>query len=154
MTQIFAAIKSIPTNIANLSHAFSNPILASMPEATVNHGVYGEMYSRFAGQAGAFAYLLFVLLYIPCISTVAAMARELGPRWTIFSVFWNTSLAYCVAVLFFQIATYAQHPFNSLVWILVIISFFALVFIIMRRYADKLKPKLSQPFRAIANDSC
>ena len=31
------------------------------------NGVYGQMYKKFAGPIGAFAYLLFVLLYFPLV---------------------------------------------------------------------------------------
>ncbi len=75
------------------------------------------MYERFDGQIGAMAYLLFVLLYFPCISTTAAMVRELNRGWTVFSVVWTTSLAYVVAVLFYQTATFMQHPLSSSAWI-------------------------------------
>jgi ferrous iron transport protein B len=83
------------------------------------------MYQRFDGQIGAIAYLLFVLLYFPCISTTAAMLREVHKGWTIFSVVWTTGIAYCVAVLFYQTATFARHPVSSLAWVTGIIILFA-----------------------------
>jgi Fe2+ transport system protein B len=39
-------------------------------------GTFGAMAERFDGQAGAFAYLLFVLLYFPCVATIGAIVRE------------------------------------------------------------------------------
>src|SRR5690606_11931641 len=96
-----------------LGSAFSNPILAKAPIQTLDQGVYGVMYQQFDGQVGAFAYLLFILLYFPCISTMAAMLRELHRGWAIFSAFWTTGVAYTVAVVFYQAATFARHPLSS-----------------------------------------
>jgi ferrous iron transport protein B len=67
---------------------------------------------------GAMAYLLFVLLYFPCISATAALARESSRNWAIFSVIWTTGLAYVVAVIFYQAATWAKHPASSANWVI------------------------------------
>ncbi len=129
------ALMSIPHNLMALPSALGNPILASAPDHSVNPGVYGIMYQRFNGQVGAFAYLLFVLLYVPCISTTAVMLRELNRRWTLFSVVWSFGLAYGIAVLFYQIATFHHHPQSSLLWVIGIISVFILTVSAMRFYA-------------------
>jgi len=112
------ALVSIPANLKQLGSSLGNPVLAQAPVHTLTQGVYGEMYKRFDGQLGAISYLLFVLLYFPCVSTTAAMLRELNRGWTIFSVLWTTGLAYCVAVGFYQLATFMHHPFSSSLWLL------------------------------------
>ena len=109
-------------------------------------GVYGVMAQQFDGRAGAIAYLLFVLLYIPCVSTTAAMFREIGRGWTVFSVFWTTGVAYGVAVVFYQLATWIRHPRLSLIWVLSITSIFLWVIVSLRMYADQ-DPKRTKPIR-------
>ena len=52
------ALNSIPQNLAQIGGAFSNPVLATAPIDNVNQGVYGLMYQKFDGQAGAFAYFI------------------------------------------------------------------------------------------------
>jgi len=99
---------------------------------TLTQGVYGLMYQQFAGQTGAIAYLLFVLLYFPCVSTTAAMLRELAKGWAIFSVLWTTGIAYMVAVGFYQTATFFAHPISSSLWLVSFLSLGALLFIISR----------------------
>lgn len=108
---------SIPANLLELGQALRNPLLATMPEHNVQPGVYGEMYARFGSASSAFSYLLFVLLYLPCISTVAVIARELSRGWAMFATLWSTLLAYSVALLFYQIATFNQHVISSCAWI-------------------------------------
>ncbi len=112
------AVASIATNLSQLGSSLSNPVLAKAPVHTLTQDVYGEMYQRFGGQVNAIAYLLFVLLYFPCVSTTAAMLREVHRGWAIFSVCWTTGTAYCVAVGFYQTATFLQHPASSFYWLI------------------------------------
>lgn len=64
-------------------------------------------------SCGAFAYLLFILLYFPCVAAIAAVYRETGLMWTIFAGAWTTGLAYMASVLFYQTATMGRHPASS-----------------------------------------
>ena len=48
---------------------------------------------------GALGYLVFVLLYTPCVATLVALRRELGRRWAAFSVLYQLSVAYLAALL-------------------------------------------------------
>lgn len=131
------ALHTIPQNFAKISSAFINPVLAQAPLGTVHPGVYGLMYQRFDGQIGAFAYLLFVLLYFPCVSTMAVMMRELHKGWSIFSALWMTGVAYGTAVTFYQAATFREHVLASSLWITGIALLFATTIIIARRYAAR-----------------
>ena len=54
----------------------------------------------------AISFLIFVLLYTPCVAAVAAIHREMGKlRWTLLSVFYQFLTAWYVSALFYQIAT-------------------------------------------------
>ncbi|MBA3660798.1 MAG: Fe(2+) transporter permease subunit FeoB [Gammaproteobacteria bacterium] len=134
---------SIFTNFAALKDAWQNPVLAKAPIDEVSQGVYGLMYQKFDGKVGAFSYLLFVLLYFPCVSTTAAMLRELNRGWAIFSVLWMSGVAYGAAVLFYQAATILQHPLSSSLWILGISAVLLTTMISIRSiayYTDQQKP--------------
>jgi len=50
----------------------------------------------------AYAFLVFVLLYVPCMVTVATIKREIGWKWAIFTVFYTTAVAYVAAVIVYQ----------------------------------------------------
>lgn len=54
--------------------------------------------------AGAYAYLLFVLIYFPCLAVVATVSREIGAGYTLLFVVYHTLMAWIVAVLFYQLA--------------------------------------------------
>jgi len=47
----------------------------------------------------AFAYMLFTLLYMPCIATIAAIRAEIGTRWAAFAVIFSFSVAYVIALI-------------------------------------------------------
>ncbi len=130
-----AAVFSIPQNLSEFTQSFTNPILASAPIAESHSSVYGVMYARFGGPVAAFSYLLFVLLYVPCISATAAMVRELNRRWALFSAVWTTGVAYSAAVIFYQIATIAEHFQSSLFWVGGITLAFVGVLLLMKRFA-------------------
>ena len=56
--------------------------------------------------ASAIAFLVFVLLYFPCIATLTATVKETGSwRYGIFSLVYNTILAWLLALLAFNIAS-------------------------------------------------
>ena len=129
------ALLSIPQNLAQLGGAVKNPILASEPSHDMTVSAYGMMSERFGGKAAAFAYLLFVLLYFPCISTMAAMRREVGAEWAYFSVGWSTGLAYALAVIAYQALTLWQHPMSSWLWISTLLGVLLVTVVIMRWYA-------------------
>lgn len=135
-----AAVFSVPENLLALTDSLRNPILASAPIEETKTSVFGVMYARFGGQVAAFSYLLFVLLYVPCISATAAMVRELNRRWALFSAFWTTGVAYGVAVIFYQSATITQHLVSSLAWISGITVLFVIILIVMRRNAFDQNP--------------
>lgn len=131
------AAASIPANLSQIVGAFGNPVLAQAPVSSLSQSVYGLMYEKFDGQVGAMAYLLFVLLYIPCVSTTAAIWRELNRSWALFSVFWSTAMAYGTAVVFYQLATYTRHPAATLAWVAGIAAVFVLIIIGMRMIANR-----------------
>ena len=53
----------------------------------------------------AFSFLLFVLLYFPCVATIATLRREAGKVWAWFTVFHSLALAWLVSFLVFQIGS-------------------------------------------------
>ena len=51
----------------------------------------------------AFSMMVFVLLYVPCLATVAAIRRETGSvGWTAFSVIYSSGIAWVAAFCVFQ----------------------------------------------------
>jgi len=54
------------------------------------------------GSLAALAFMVFVLLYTPCVAAVSAFRHEFGTRWTLVSVFGQLGIAWLVSLLVFQ----------------------------------------------------
>ena len=51
----------------------------------------------------AFSYLLFVLIYFPCIATIAAIKSETGSwKWAMFAALYTTLMAWIISAVFYQ----------------------------------------------------
>ncbi|MGD8235813.1 MAG: Fe(2+) transporter permease subunit FeoB [Chromatiales bacterium] len=121
------AASTVPANLAAVVNNLADPLgldvgtihdmTTAAEEQGVNKAVFGAMTERFDGQSGAFAYLLFILLYFPCVATIGAIKREAGTAWAVFVASWTTSIAYITAVTFYQAANYSTHPATSTFWI-------------------------------------
>ncbi len=80
----------------------------------------------------AYAYLLFILIYAPCVAAIGAIYRETNLKWTIFAVAYLTILAWVVATLFYQITTFAIHPASSIMWISISVAMFLAFYISLK----------------------
>jgi ferrous iron transport protein B len=95
------------------------------------------MQVRFDGAAGAFAYLLFILLYFPCTAALAAIYREAGRGWTLFVAGWTTSVAYIAATLFYQGARLPMHPASSGAWLAAMAATLVLMLLALRMWSAR-----------------
>ncbi|NOX62918.1 MAG: ferrous iron transport protein B [Chloroflexi bacterium] len=59
-------------------------------------------------NAAAFAFMVFVLLYTPCVATLAALRQEFGSRWMWTSIVMQLTLAWLAAFVIFQFASRLQ----------------------------------------------
>ena len=58
----------------------------------------------------AFSFMIFVLLYFPCMATIAAVSKETGSiRWPLFTVFYSTGLAWLCSFAIYQIGSIFIH---------------------------------------------
>jgi ferrous iron transport protein B len=139
---ITEAFATIPDNLAGVSGTLLDPmgldvgdvssVDAAAEEQEVAAGTFGAMIRLFDGTAAAFAYLLLILLYFPCVAVVGAVYREAGTRWTLFISLWSTGVGYGAAVLFYQFATFSAHPASSTLWGAIVFVFVGLFLAAMR----------------------
>ena len=62
-------------------------------------------------------YLLFILIYAPCVAAVGAIFKETSLKWATFAVAYLTLLAWVISTIFYQAGTFTQHPSSSTMWI-------------------------------------
>lgn len=102
---------------------------------------YGEMLNAFDSSASVFAFLVFALLYFPCMSTIAVIRKELGRGWASISLVWSTMLAYFLAIICYQIGTMALHPLSSMMWL---ISMLLVLVVLMHEFKKWVKKTWEQ----------
>lgn len=136
------AVMTIPENLAGLAGTLTDPlglnigdtssIDVAAEEQEVSAGTFGAMGRLFDGKIGAIAYMLFILMYFPCVAAMAAVYREVNMRWTLFIAAWTTGLAYLSATCFYQLATLQRHPVFSTAWLVACALLSIGIFLVMR----------------------
>lgn len=129
MASLEEAVMSIPDNLAGLS--YSDPLgievgdlsdsNAFAEEQEVDASIFGNLKAHFASGNAAFAYLLFILLYTPCVAAMGAYVREFGAKYARFIAVWTMGLGYGSATLYYQATHFADHPVTSAAWISAIV---------------------------------
>ncbi|MCQ8129675.1 Fe(2+) transporter permease subunit FeoB [Methylomonas rivi] len=141
---LLAACQTVPDNLAEIADRLLDPlglgianvndVAAAAEQQEVKIATFGVMQNQFDGQVGAFAYLLFILLYAPCVAATAAIYKETSTGWTLFVVSWTTFLAYLTATLFYQGMTFAEHPATAGFWFALLTLMFVAVISLLRFY--------------------
>lgn len=125
---IIDAFAAIPAGFEGFGEGLADPLGVNISDDLSDAEAVAEemdietstviaMAKYFDGKAGAIAYLLFILIYAPCVAVIAAIYRETNLNWTIFSVGYLTLLAWVAGVVYYQFATFTQHPGSSAAWI-------------------------------------
>ena len=107
------AFATIPKGISGIFGALVDPLGlsdVSADEALVaeafdtDTSVFTSMRIKFSqGRHQAFAYLLFILLYVPCLAAMGAAFRELGAFYGTVMMIYLTVLGWSVATLYYQV---------------------------------------------------
>lgn len=139
------AVMSIPENLMGLN--FSDPLGIEVGDLSdsasvaqdqdVDASIFGNLNSHFVTSYAAFSYLIFILLYTPCVAAMGAYVREFGTRYARFIAVWTMGLAYASAALFNQAAHFSDAPMKSASWIVGIVLGCALVFHLLKRVGRK-----------------
>jgi ferrous iron transport protein B len=126
------AVASIGTELLAIGGALADPLGISIGDVSDTAAVAAEqgvdpttltnMAALFGSPFAAFCYLVFVLLYAPCVAVLGAINKEAGWHWTLLVFSWSTGLAYICASVIYQAGTFMQHPLFSGLWIFAMIT--------------------------------
>jgi ferrous iron transport protein B len=75
----------------------SDNLQIKLQEQTYSHGAMKGM--KVFTPVVAYTFMLFVLIYFPCIASIAAIKKEAGWKWAVFIMVYTTSIAWMVAFL-------------------------------------------------------
>ena len=102
------ALVSIPANLVEVFTSIANPLgvkaAIEESEGAGNEGAYKTMQAHFnLGRFQVLAYLLFILLYVPCLAAMGTAFRELGRFYGTLMMVFQTVIGWSLSVLFFQV---------------------------------------------------
>ncbi len=145
------AVASIGSELAALGGALGDPLGISIgdvsdveavaEEQEVQSSTLTNMAALFSSPFAAFCYLVFVLLYAPCVAVLGAVNKEAGWHWTLLVFSWSTSLAYITATVTYQIGTFSANPLFSAIWIAAALLVLAIFIVSLKRLSSKLVPQ-------------
>jgi ferrous iron transport protein B len=107
---------TIPENLAGVGGGLVDPLgvglvgqpeEALMEELETDGAVFARMRARFS-NIGAYAYLLFVLIYFPCVAALGAAVREMGAFFGWLLAGYLTVLAWALSTLLYQFVSGPQ----------------------------------------------
>ncbi|WP_281560765.1 ferrous iron transport protein B [Thalassomonas sp. RHCl1] len=107
-------------------------------EQEVEITTYHVMQEAFAGQLGAFSYLLFILLYTPCVAAMGAIKNEVGSRWAGFAALWSFTLAYLVSTACFQLGNIANEPLMAVINLVMVVVVFSAIYLWLKHQGKKI----------------
>ena len=141
------AVGTIGENFAGLASAFTDPLgitvgdlseeEAAAEEQGVSTSTIDTIKVLFGSSTAAFAYLLMVLLYLPCCAAIAAIYREVGTAWTLFAAAWTSVLGYSAATIYYRVATFVENPMYSIVAIACCAAALVGMYFWMRSFAKR-----------------
>ena len=147
---IAESFAAIPDGFRNFGGALRDPMgveisddLSNTEEAAEEIEIEGSTLSaiqeHFNGKVGAYAYLLFILIYAPCVAAIAAIYRETNLRWAMFSTIYLSILAWVVSTLFYQIGTFTYNPASSAMWISIAVGILGLIYSSLKLMSRRMK---------------
>ena len=141
------ACTSVVVNLKKLGGALADPLgitvddlsdtKAAAESQEVSLDTVSVMQRLFGSPLAAFAYLMMVLLYTPCVAVLGAVHREAGPAWAVFLTCWTTVLGYSAATIVYRVGTFAENPAYALVSIGLCVTLLSGMLGFMRAYVKK-----------------
>jgi ferrous iron transport protein B len=145
---IVAALATIPDNLAGIGSSLGDPlgvgVVGSDEEAVAEEvgaeaSVYAGLRANFTGgPLQAYSYLLFVLLYLPCVAAFGAMTREMGIKYTLIATAYIAVISWSAATLFYQVTLG-----HSLLWILFPVALIVAMIFVLRALGKQAEEEFS-----------
>jgi ferrous iron transport protein B len=152
LDQLGEAFATVPANLRDLGSTLTDPLgigidtyedtESAASDQEVASGTIGQLQAKFDGRLGAFSYLLFILLYMPCVATIGVIFKEIGAFWAAFSTLWSVVMAYSAATLCYQLGNLAADPVGSLVTAAVVAAVAAGLFVGLIQFGRRRAPPL------------
>jgi len=122
---IFTGLFAKEAVVGTLNALYGQMEDSSSRASTTGIGLLKKHFSR--GGPQAYAYLLLILIYFPCIATLGVVFKEIGLGYTLLLAWYTTFLGWNIAALFYQISMGRE-----ILWIILPVLFLSAVFLLFR----------------------
>ena len=113
-----AAVASLTGIIAKENVVGTLGVLYGFAEVAEDGQEFWALFAHDFTKVSAYAFLIFNLLCAPCFAAIGAIKREMNnPAWTWFAITFQCVYAYIVALIIYQMGTFAatgQFTFGTL----------------------------------------
>lgn len=114
-------------------------------EIGADASVYRHIAANFT-VFSAFAYLLFVLMYFPCLAVIGAARQEMGGYYAGVMAVYSTVLAWAVATLFYQVAE-GHNVLYIILSIAILFVIYGWLYLLGKKEKDETVPVFAPPIR-------
>lgn len=106
----------------------------------------------FASASSLLSFLVFCLLYMPCLATIAVLCKEIGAKWTFLSVLIELAVAYVVSFVVFNAASACElFGTGKVLGTIIGIAVFMIAVIYV---CGKIKKRKNCPYGKICQKKC
>lgn len=138
------ALATIPANLKEIPGGMLDPLgissnmadgdLATVQEANeIDDGAVTHIKQLFVSSAAVIAYLIFILLYTPCVAALGAVYRETGVKWTAMVATWTFVLGWIFATGYYQLSLLGTPMQSSaIIWLVALVAALVAMFLLLR----------------------
>lgn len=137
------AFATIPENLAEIPALLLDPLgineqvadgdLDTIKEANeVDDETVSKIQAYFPSEAAVIAYLIFILLYTPCVAALGAVYREAGFKWTLLVATWTFIIGWILATGYYQFHRLFNGSTTAIFWIIGLFIALFTLFMLLR----------------------
>lgn len=137
------AFATIPENLAQIPTLLIDPLkineqtadgdISAVQEANeVDDVTVTKIQNYFTSDAAVISYLIFILLYTPCVAALGSVYREAGTKWTVLVASWTFIIGWILATAYYQAHLLTLGSSTAIIWLIALcIALFGL-FMLLR----------------------
>ncbi|MCL2308649.1 MAG: Fe(2+) transporter permease subunit FeoB [Proteobacteria bacterium] len=137
------AFASIPENLKSAVVGIVDPlgrvsassdVKAVSEKQGIKQTTISRIHEAFGTKAAIVAFLIFVLLYTPCVATLGAIYREAGIQWMAATAVWSFVLAWIGATGCYQLSLLGSSPVSAGTWLFGLMVTLVSLFFVLRYF--------------------
>lgn len=144
------AFLTIPENLKHLLAIETLPLISTLLDGQksiqsvvndqeIEHNTTSKIHQAFGAQNAVIAFLIFILLYTPCVAALGAIYRETNVKWAFLVAIWTFVVGWMLATFYYQATNIFVTPITSLSWLVGIVIVFVMLFAILRRLGKPIR---------------